>query len=709
MKTTRPGMFVAALLATAVALSGAQALAAENPKSEAELIEALRTAAPAEKALACKHLATLGSKAAVPELAKLLVDGQLASWARIALESILDPAADEALRSAAGKLEGKLLVGAINSIGVRRDAAAVELLSGRLKDQDADVASAAAVALGLIGNDTAIKTLRQSLAAAPAPVADAVAEGCILGAERLMHDGRLSEAVAVYDDVRRAKVSKPRKLDATRGAILARESAGVPLLLEQLRSPDRAYYQIGLSTARELGGSEVASALAAELGNTSPDRAVKLLYVLAERREISALPAIMNAAQSGDKHLRVVALVVVGLLGDAASLAPLLQAAVDADADVAAAAKSAIAALGDKQVDAEIKERLATADGAMLIALIDLVGQRRISATELLTKQLESSDQVVRETALAALGNTVGPTELGVLIAPALQVKQSADEAVALRALRAASLRMPDRDACAGQLASAMPKASATTQAVVLEILGAMGGTKALETIDAAMKTGDSQLQDVGSRVLGEWLSIDAAPVLLDLSKRATDDKYRVRALRGYIRLARQYDMPVEQRAAMCQTAIAAANRLEEQKLALTVLERFPSPHTLKVAAQTIQRPEARDDARRVAIAIAEKLGEAGAKAREVLAESSLEAVQLEIVKAVYGAEGKQKDVTELLQKCVDGLPLVLLPSPSFNESFGGDPAPDVAKTLVVEYRMNGRAGEATFAEDALIALPMPK
>lgn len=693
----------------AAALSNVSTRAAEQSKTEAELIEALRTAAPAEKALACKHLATLGSKAAVPELAKLLADGQLASWARIALESIPDPAADEALRSAAGKLDGKLLVGAINSIGVRRDAAAVELLSGRLKDQDPDVASAAAVALGLIGNDTAIKTLRQSLAAAPAPVADAIAEGCILGAERLMHDGRLGEAVAVYDDVRRAKVSKPRKLDATRGAILARESAGVPLLLEQLRSPDRAYYQIGLSTARELGGSEVASALAAELGNTSPDRAVKLLYVLAERREISALPAIMNAAQSGDKHLRVVALVVVGLLGDAASLDPLLQAAVDADAEVAAAAKAAIAALGDRQVDAEIKERLATAEGAMLMALIDLVGQRRISATELLTKQLESSDQAVRETALTALGNTVGPTELGVLIAQALQPKQSADEAVALRALRAACLRMPDRDACAGQLASAMPKASAATQAVVLEILGAMGGTKALETIATAMKTGDSQLQDVGSRVLGEWLSIDAAPVLLDLSKRATDDKYRVRALRGYIRLARQYDMPVEQRAAMCQTAIAAANRLEEQKLALTVLERYPSPYTLKVAAQTIQRPEARDDARRVAIAIAEKLGEAGAKAREVLAESSLEPVQLEIVKAVYGAEGKQKDVTELLQKCVDGLPLVLLPSASFNESFGGDPAPEVAKTLVVEYRMNGRAGEATFAEDALIALPMPK
>jgi len=41
--------------------------------------------------------------------------------------------------------------GAINSIGVRRDAKAVEILSGRLEDKDPDVASAAAVALVSIG------------------------------------------------------------------------------------------------------------------------------------------------------------------------------------------------------------------------------------------------------------------------------------------------------------------------------------------------------------------------------------------------------------------------------------------------------------------------------------------------------------------------------------------------------------------------------
>ena len=100
-----------------------------TPPSEASLLAMLRSSAPAaDKALACKHLAVFGSAAAVPELAPLLHDEQLASWARIALEAIPGSEADAALRNACGTLEGRLLMGAIHSLGVRRDPMAVELL-----------------------------------------------------------------------------------------------------------------------------------------------------------------------------------------------------------------------------------------------------------------------------------------------------------------------------------------------------------------------------------------------------------------------------------------------------------------------------------------------------------------------------------------------------------------------------------------------------
>jgi hypothetical protein len=87
---------------------------------ERDLIAVLQSDAPkAEKAITCKHLAIYGSEKAVPVLAPLLGDEDVGSWARIALEAIPGPVADAALRDAMGKLDGRLLIGTINSIGVR--------------------------------------------------------------------------------------------------------------------------------------------------------------------------------------------------------------------------------------------------------------------------------------------------------------------------------------------------------------------------------------------------------------------------------------------------------------------------------------------------------------------------------------------------------------------------------------------------------------
>ena len=147
------------------------AAGADDGAKEKQLLETLRSGVPADKAIACKELAVYGTPQAVEELAKLLSDEQLASWSRIALEAIPGPEAGAALRKSLDSVKGKLLVGSINSIGVRRDEDSVEPLTKHLQDDSADVASAAAVALGHIGNDAATKALRGSLAgAAKSPI-----------------------------------------------------------------------------------------------------------------------------------------------------------------------------------------------------------------------------------------------------------------------------------------------------------------------------------------------------------------------------------------------------------------------------------------------------------------------------------------------------------------------------------------------------------
>src|SRR5687767_12692503 len=140
-------------------------LAAETvADKQRKLIAILQSdAPPQDKAIPCKQLAIYGNKDAVPALAPLLADKDLASWARIALEAIPGSEADEALRAAVPNLKGNLLIGTINSIGVRRDAKAVQTLAGKLGDADTEVIAAAAAALGKISGTEAAKVLNQAL------------------------------------------------------------------------------------------------------------------------------------------------------------------------------------------------------------------------------------------------------------------------------------------------------------------------------------------------------------------------------------------------------------------------------------------------------------------------------------------------------------------------------------------------------------------
>ena len=220
------------------------------------------------------------------------------------------------LRRACASLSGKLLVGTLNSIGVRRDAASIEILTKYLQDKDPEVASAAAVALGRIGTQAAAKPLRQSLSSAQGAVRSSVAEGCILCAERLHADGKSAEAAELYDAVRTSEVPKQRVLEATRGAILARQQAGLKLLGEILQSSDKKLFQLALTVSREFPGTEIDTLLAAELNRANAEKAALIVCAMADRPKTVIVSAVLKAAEQGPPSVRLAAITALGRVGD---------------------------------------------------------------------------------------------------------------------------------------------------------------------------------------------------------------------------------------------------------------------------------------------------------------------------------------------------------------------------------------------------------
>ena len=120
----------------------------------------------------------------------------------------------------------------MDSLGWRRDAAAVPLLKPLLRGTDAVVASAAACALGRIGGKKASAALVSARDKVSPAVQPAVLEGLLQCAELRLAGGDAKGAASLYRELFVAKYPDRIRVAAWRGLVLAdarqRADAGQP-------------------------------------------------------------------------------------------------------------------------------------------------------------------------------------------------------------------------------------------------------------------------------------------------------------------------------------------------------------------------------------------------------------------------------------------------------------------------------------------------
>ncbi len=558
---------------------------AQNVK-EQDLIAVLQSDAPkGEKAITCKKMAIYGTDQSVPMLAPLLADEALSSWARIALEAIPGAKADAALRAAVDQVEGRLLVGVINSIAVRRDMLAVDVLIKQLDAGNVDVASAAAVALGHLGGEQVAKALAEALTDAPTGLRSAVAEGCILCAEQFLAEKSSAKAVTLYDAVRQADVPEQRQLEAIRGAILARWLAGVPLLIEQLQSDNDERLSIGLRTARELGGQRVTKALAAELPKLSADRRPLLLLALSDRRDSAVLPIVLEAAGSASMDMRMTAINILVRLGDLSCVPVLLEAAMQGDAQLEQAAVETLIRLTDKKVDTDVTSRLEDAQGKLRRILIEVAGQRQIGeALPAVVSSLKNKDAQIRNAAVRTIGIIGLSQQAGDLVQQLQTIKDASERGT----LKTALLAICSRDglACFSYVQPLTSSRDNALHVIGLNALSIMGGADALGAVKSAMKQSGS-VQEEAVRILSTWPNkwpedSEAGQALLTLASSAKKMSHQVLGLRGYLLYVRgNQKLGAQQKVAMVKDVLTHAKRPEETRQAIAVLGEVPTAGAL--------------------------------------------------------------------------------------------------------------------------------
>jgi HEAT repeat protein len=463
-KSIRDFALAAAFLAATAAASA----------QEAQLIVVLKSdAAQKEKADACRQLARVATKQSVPALAALLGDEKLSHMARYALETIPDPSVDDALRDALGKLKGRPLMGVIGSLGVRRDAKAVDAIAKLLADPDAELAQAAARALGQIGTIEAAKALRRelhhlfveslfetgtpetakALSTANAAKQAAVCEGLFRSAEALAAQGQGAESLAIYDHLRRlGQTSSPQfhlpqppqqvRAGALRGAILVRGKEGIPLMLEAIRGADYVLTAAAARAAIELPGPEVTAALAGELPKLPAEKQVLVINTLGYRGDASAGPALLPLAAKGPDAVRLAAIHNLTHLNYFPAMTLLAEMSLGDSADLAAAARTCLGGFTAVGADGFSLELLGEKSAKARRLGVEMIGQRNFAGSAAaLLKAAADEDETVRIAALNVLRDQAGLPELPALLQILVKARSPAQSQATERALGALCAR----------------------------------------------------------------------------------------------------------------------------------------------------------------------------------------------------------------------------------------------------------------------------
>lgn len=571
-------------------------------------------ATTAARAFACRQLARIGSKESVPALAMLLTDAHLSHMARYALQRIPHEEAGKALRESLAKTSGELRIGIVNSLGERRDAAAVPIVDGLLTSADRDTALAIVEMLGKVGNEAAAEVLarleRMRVPGAATTPTDRLADALLRCADALATDGHGKRARELYSLAGREGHHRHVRIAALRGLAFLQPIETAPMVADLLTSKDPLWSGAARELIAEVGNENTTLAYAGLLADTEGEQRLRLIEALEERGDPNAAPEVMALMLTGDHDTIVAAIQALGAIGDDTCVSSLALLASAGSED----ARVSLSTMPTPNVDAAIGAALGSEPVSEVRAVLAAaLGERRAAGQvpALLKAASEDRFRDVRIAALDSLGVLAGGEDLGKLLGIAAKVEDPAEASCAIDAVVATAGRVPDADARTRRVIAALGSTPAAEgKASLLRVLGRLGGERALIAVSGQLYA-DGVVGASARAAIAEWPDGAAAETLLGLAKTGRTPAVREAAFRGFVATAGVSGARAPREAVeLFRRAFELAENDAEKNLALSGVANLADPAALDLADRFLAGEPTRRRAALVLVTVANAIGD---------------------------------------------------------------------------------------------------
>ncbi len=571
----------------------------DSPESRSACAKRLALLLTAEKTtlaarqVICLQLRQIGTPAEVPVLANMLTRPETAQMACYALESIPGQQSLTVLRNGLDSLQGKPLIGVINSVAARKDTRAVPILKRLADVQDKQVAAAAIWALGNIAGEQATAFLVSRAEQAGGATPEHLAVPLLRCADVLRHAGKTEDAKAIYDKLSNKSEAIGVRRAALNGLLDLQGQKATMTVLNWLGDSDPMRRRIAAGHLHTLSDEQL-DQLISRLSELSDAAKLAVIDLGIARRGNKLLPLVHSLVKSEDPGLKLVGIRALGMFGDASAI-PVLVQMLSAGNDLAMAAQDALGNLPPKEVLPALLDTLRNRPDARIPAIRVLVKLKSYDAIDPLIEIASAADPAEYGPALEGLRGIADPdkTDIPRLVKLLLKTERGKHRDEVEKTILIVCNKLPAGADRSSLVLDTLARADRSDVPKYLPLLGRLGGPKALEMIQTSLASKDSAVREAAVRALCNWPNDKVAGKLLDLAKNSDSRAYRRWALRAYIRVVTlKSERPDAKTLAMLKNAMKLAEGAEEKRL---VLERASTIRTMDAVgwiAQHLDDPE---------------------------------------------------------------------------------------------------------------------
>lgn len=543
------------------------------------------------KQFMCEQLSLVASERSVIVLQKLLNTPETSDMARYALDRIPGIASDAALLDALeNNTDEKIKLGSMNSLGSRQDPTSVNVIAGFLNNKNISLASSAATALGMIGNDKACEIISAQLPNYEGQVRDLLADSYLKCADNMLATGNNSGAEKIYSSVLQSEKNDAVRQAAFNGLL---NSTGNPveLIVSTLGGDDSYLIEIAAKNIRILKTNGDILKVAALLSDVNPDVKVKILAAFEDIQNPVTHKYVADAVNDDDEFVSSAALKVLIKIGTKDDVELIANIAVNGKGINKETAESSLDLLNAEGTDDEIIRLLNSGNDELKAEMIRTVSTRKInSAYDVVYAAAASENKKLKAEAYKTLGIIAEPEHIQDLLTLLENAENDGDRKRVESSIVAVIEKIPDIDKRADQLIEHLAKTeSKDVSYSILRMLAATGSAEAYNVLQSALKGDDEDAQKIVIEGLANWPGDEPITDLMNIVKTSSNETYKILALRSYITLVKRSEtLTDDEKLADYKEALSQSKADNEKKMIISGIGRIQTLESLNLAVELL-------------------------------------------------------------------------------------------------------------------------